>query len=94
MLALRKGLVMSGRCESGLPSFLAVAYLCLNHSSVISLIPSSASLIHLAKRVSQLRLVNTVQHDLQKICNMALQFEKGTFDNAPDKVRHLTNDNL
>jgi hypothetical protein len=36
--------------------------------------------------VSQLRLVNQGQHDLQKICGMALAFEKGSFDSSPDKV--------
>jgi len=39
--------------------------------------------------VTQLRLANsnTGQQDLQKICGLALNFEKGAFDSASDRVR-------
>jgi hypothetical protein len=36
--------------------------------------------------VSQLRLVNGGHTEIQKICGMALQFEKSSFDSSPDKV--------
>lgn len=51
--------------------------------------PKWALLTVVCESVSQLRLVNG-QHDLQKICTLALAFEKGSFDNSPDKVSQLS----
>lgn len=39
--------------------------------------------------VSQLRLLSPGQQDLQKICQMALHYEKNAFETQPDKVGHV-----
>lgn len=40
--------------------------------------------------VTQLRLTNanTVANDIQKMCGLALSFEKGAFENAADRVSY------